>query len=136
MIEYLTNHSDGTIIYQSDGFYTTKYSLLYTIEQFCMEHLFTYTGYRKAVKHVLKFTQLIPIYLDEYTQFISVKRVRDYDNYFINIKSISHIEQQKEMLQFTFISGRKLYIKMSLYRYNKLIENLSIIRNTKVKHFH
>ncbi|HAX03952.1 MAG: hypothetical protein A2Y45_07435 [Tenericutes bacterium GWC2_34_14] len=136
MIEYLTNHREGTIIYQTDGFYISKYSLLYTIEHLCMEYLFTYSGYRKAVKHVFNFTHLVPIYLDEDLQFIAVKRVRDYDNIFINIKSIDHIEQQKDMLQITFTSGRKLYIKMSLYRYNKLIENLSIIRNTKVKHFH
>ncbi len=136
MIEYVTNHPQGTIIYQTDIVKIEKKGLLHTMNLWCMKQLFTYEGYRKAVQHELHFNHLIPLYLSEDLQLIPIKRYRDYDNLYVNTKAVEHVEVHEDQLCLTFISERKIYIKMSLYRYNKLIEKLLIIRNTKVKHFH
>ena len=136
MIEYATNHPKGTIIYQQNQTIILKHTLLHTIESFCMKRLFTYEGYRKAVQHELKINHLIPVYLAEDLQLIPTERYRNYDNIYINFSAILSYEVDQEKLKITFVSGRIIYIKMSLYRFKKLIQNLSLIRNTKVKHFH
>ncbi|MDY0075365.1 MAG: competence protein ComK [Acholeplasmataceae bacterium] len=136
MIEYITNTSVGTKIYKTNSVEEVRYSILHTLDNLCMKHLFTFDGYRKAVHKTLNIKRLIPIYLDEYTQFIPVKRFRDYEHLLINHMAVSNIVEHDEGLCIQFLSGRKLYIKMSLYSWKKQIEKLTLIRNTKVKHFH
>jgi competence transcription factor ComK len=136
MIEYIANDPQGTIMYQTDGITYHKHSLLHTIDNLCENYLFSYDGYRKAVYHQLKIKHLIPIYLDEDTQLITIKRYRDYDNIFINYQAILSVSEHHQGLIVNFISGREIYIKMSLYSFNQQIEKLVKIRNTKVKHFH
>ena len=136
MIEYIANDPQGTIMYQTDGITYYKHSLLHTIDDLCESYLFSYEGYRKAVDHQLSIKHLIPIYLDEDTQLIPIKRYRDYDNIFINYQAISSVSEHDQGLMIGFISGREIYIKMSVYSFNQQIEKLVKIRNTKVKHFH
>jgi hypothetical protein len=136
MIEYMANDPLGTIIYQIDKITHYSHSLIYTINLMCEKQLFTYDGYRKAVSHQLNIKHLIPLYLDEDTQLLPTKRIRDYHNIYINYQAIASYSICHEMLEIIFISGRKIYIKMSLYSFKLHIQKLKKIRNTKVKHFH
>lgn len=136
MIEYMMNHQDGTIVYQTYNITIHKHSLIYTVNKLCMEHLCTYDGYLKSVQKQHHFSELIPIYLSETLQLIPIKRYRAYDNCYINYASIESYHQIENEIEIVFISGRKLYIKLSLYSFGKQLEKLKKIRNTKVKHFH
>ena len=109
MIEYMTNHEKGTIIYQINNVEITKYSLLHTVESMCEMHLFSYEGYRKAVKKYFHFSHLIPIYLSEEIQLISIKRYRDYDNNFINYVAIENYCEFQEGVNFIFEWKENLY---------------------------
>lgn len=136
MIEYMTNHPKGTIIYQTHDITIKEFSLIYNINQLCLDHLCTYDGYLTSVKKMFHFAELIPIYLCETIQLIPIKRYREYDNCYLNYASIETYQKIENELEIVFISGRKLYIKMSLYSFEKQLEKLKKIRNTKVKHFH
>lgn len=136
MIEYMMNHPKGTIIYKTHNITIQEHSLLYNINRLFLEHLSTFNGYLMSVKKLHRFFELIPLYLCETIQLIPIKRYREYDNCYINYVSIETYCQRENELEIAFISGRKLYIKMSLYSFEKQIEKLVKIRNTKVKHFH
>lgn len=132
----MTNHPKGTIIYQTHGITIKEHALLYNINQLCLDHLCTYDGYLTSVKKMFHFAELIPIFLCEAIQLIPIKRYREYDNCYLNYASIETYQKIENELEIVFISGRKLYIKMSLYSFEKQLEKLMKIRNTKVKHFH
>ena len=136
MIEYMSNHQKGTIIYQTHDVKMINHSLLYVVNELCMNHLCTYEGYRKSVKKTHEIKELIPIFLCESIQLIPTKRFKEYDNIFFNYAAIDHYQYVENEIEIHFISGRKLRIKQSLSFYEKQLKKLAKIRNTKVKHFH
>jgi len=136
MIEYMTNHPEGTLIYQTDGMQQIKTCLLRTVNQLCLEHLLTYEGYREAIHYMFGVSHRIPIYLCEDMQLLPTGRYRSYETIYINVAAIKTYQPTKNGMIITFISGRLCDIKISLYTFEKQLHLLEKIRDTKVKHFH
>lgn len=136
MLEYMMNHPEGTILYQSESMTYLNTSLLMTVHQMCLDHLFSYDGYRQAIKRSFSVSHCIPIYLCEELQLIPTGRYRSYETIYINRSAIQHYDSTAEGIRIIFFSGRIVDIKISLYRFEKQLHLLQKIRGTKVKHFH
>lgn len=136
MIEYILNNGQGAIIYQTTSSSQIKSSNLGFVKQLCIEHLFTYEGYAKAVKKTLGIAYRIPLYLREDLQLFPISRVRDVDNIWINAAAIMTITTTQQGTCLVFHHGRKLVLDMSLHKVRRQIEVLGIIRAVKSKHFH
>ncbi|MCR3906286.1 MAG: competence protein ComK [Tenericutes bacterium] len=136
MIEYIVNTASGSIIYQEDQIETYKSSNLSYIKLLCEKGLFTYDGYIKTIKKVLDIKYKVPVYISDYLMLIPLKRVRDYDNIWINYASIKNIKKNDKGIEIEFYSQRKLYLKYSLNSLSKQIKYLEMIKIMKVKHFH
>lgn len=136
MIEYIKNHPEGSEIYQNGQSFICNKTMNYMINMWCIDHLFTYQGYREAVSKKLHIKHLIPIYLCETNAFIPIKRVKDYDNIFINMHAVFSFIGNSYETVITFKSMNKLKLPISLSKFKLQVEKLEMIRNTKVKHFH
>ncbi|MDO9629276.1 MAG: competence protein ComK, partial [Acholeplasmataceae bacterium] len=113
-----------------------KGSSLSYIKRLCVDHLFTYEGYLKAVKKKFDMSYKIPLYISDTIQLIPTKRTRDYENIWINYASIFRIEVDQQIQKITFYSGNTIHINSSNKTLKQQIKYLEQIRNTKVKHFH
>lgn len=136
MINYIINTNIGTKIYQENGFIYEKNSNLAYIKKLCLEAMFSYEGYLKAIKKIYQFKYKIPVYINNSLMFIQTKRARDYDNIWINYASIKNIKYLDQDIEIIFYNNQKLRIKYSFNKFNLQIKYLEEIRNTKVKHFH
>jgi competence transcription factor ComK len=67
---------------------------------------------------------------------IPTKRVRDYDNIWINYAAIDEIILRSGGIEIYFFGERQIYLKYSLNTLKNQIKVLSFIRSSKVKHFH
>jgi hypothetical protein len=61
MLEYMMNHPQGTILYQSESVAFHQTSLLMTINLMCLDHFFSYEGYRQAIKRFFSVSHCIPV---------------------------------------------------------------------------
>jgi competence transcription factor ComK len=136
MINYIINTQLGTKIYQENGIKYEKYTNLTYIKKLCLEAMFSYEGYLKAVKKIYKFKYKIPVYINNSLMFIQTKRARDYDNIWINYASIKDIKCVEEFIEIIFYNNEMIQIKYAFHKFKLQIKYLEEIRNTKVKHFH
>ena len=136
MIEYITNEQNQTIIYQTDGISYANVSSLSYIKSLCMNYLFTYEGYLKAVKRVFDFKYRIPLYIHNELQMIATKCVKDYENIWINYAHVISITYLGNRMILGFTSHRKLEIKMTRYAFSQQIKRLTKIKFHISKHFH
>lgn len=136
MIEYIENNAYGAVIVENGQYFQTRKTNLSVIRDMCLEHLFSYEGYLKAVKKKIGITYLIPVYLDEANAFIPTRRTRDFDNLWINVKAIRHIKDIDTGIVVVFNSGHEKELKISSSKVNLRIAALETIRKMKVKHFH
>lgn len=136
MIEYIINHRNGSLIFQSDSIKQSNKTNLSIIKKLCLSALFTYDGYLKAVQNEFGKSYLIPVYIDEELMFIPIKRTRDYENIWINYAALIDVVSYHDYIEIIFDSTRKLSINISLKSFQKQIKYLEAIRKAKVKHFH
>ncbi|MCF7929969.1 MAG: competence protein ComK [Acholeplasmataceae bacterium] len=136
MIEYIVNHRNGSLIYQSDAIQQSNKTNLSVIKKLCLSALFTYDGYLKAVQNKFGKSYLIPVYINEEQMFIPIKRTRDYENIWINYAALIDVVSYHDYVKIIFESKRILNINISLKSLQKQIKYLEAIRNAKVKHFH
>ena len=101
-----------------------------------MNHLFTYEGYLKAVKHVFNYGYRIPVYINPHMMMFSTKNVRDYDNVWINYASIVSINYIGNRIRLGFTSGKEIEVIMSKHNLNMQIRRLQAIKFHISKHFH
>lgn len=136
MIQYIKNNAQGSIIYQEERTIMLPISNLSYIKKCCLNHLFTYEGYLKAVQLHYGKSYKIPVFIDEYTMMIPIRRVRDYNNIWINFAAIDEIIENNDYIQIYFFGNRQLDIKYSIKAFKRQIDDLLIIRSIKGKHFH
>ena len=136
MIQYIENTPEGCIIYQERESTRLTVSNLSYIKKKCMESLFTYEGYLKAIHKELSIHYKVPVYFDEFMMMIPSKRVRDYDNIWINYASIQEIIELVDGVKIYFFGNRQIDSKNSSKSIKKQIKDLERIRFIKVKHFH
>lgn len=136
MIEWITNEKNKAVIYQTEQTIKRNVSNLTVIKQLCISHLFTYDGYLKATKKVFDYHYRIPLYISDDIQLIATRRVRDYENIWINYASIVNVTYDKNRINITFTSYRKLTISMTPYAWKQQINRLNEIKLYISKHFH
>ncbi|OHE41790.1 MAG: hypothetical protein A2102_01315 [Tenericutes bacterium GWF2_38_8] len=136
MIQYIENTAEGSILYQEGAIIKLTISNLSYIKKKCIESLFTYDGYLKAIHKKLGFRYKVPVYIDDVTLMIPTKRVRDYDNIWINYASIRELIEGLEGTDIIFYGNRQIHLKNSYQTLKKQIDELERIRFIKVKHFH
>jgi competence transcription factor ComK len=136
MIQYIENTAEGSILYQEGAIVKLTMSNLSYIKKKCLESLFTYEGYLKAVQKKIGLKYKVPVYIDDATRMIPTKRVRDYDNIWINYASIRELIERLEGTDIIFYGNRQIHLKNSYKTLKKQIDELERIRFIKVKHFH
>lgn len=136
MIEYIIHEDHQAVIYQTDDQQSYQKSTLSIIKSICMNHLFTYGGYIKAVKYHFGYQYHIPIYIHEGLQLIATKGVRDYENIWINYASVTSISYVDNRLILRFTSCKEIEIQMTRLVLNKQIKRLQAIKFHISKHFH
>ena len=136
MIEYIINSAKGTTVYQTDQItHVSMFNLNY-VKKLCHEALFSMEGYHEAIRKRLGITYNIPIYIHDELMLIQTKRMRDYDNIWINAAAIQMVKETDSGICIVFLSGRKIYLSLALNRFKARLKCLIMIRNLKVKHFH
>jgi len=136
MIEYLVNNAFGCLIYKNGKAIQYKGTNLSYIKKICLEHLFTFDGYMKAVQKQYGKRYRIPLFVDELHMFIPIKRIRDYDNIWINFTAVAEFKELEQTIEVIFQSQQKLQLNISMKSLRKQINHLEAIHNVKVKHFH
>ncbi|MFA6800624.1 MAG: competence protein ComK [Acholeplasmataceae bacterium] len=136
MIEYIINERLKTIIYRNNTTEISDKSMVFVIKTLCYDHLLSYEGYKKAVKTKLGYYYKIPLYLDMQTQLIPIKRIKDFDNIWINLPAIKDIKNNDTFVCINFYSGKTLHLKIEYKTLIKQIEQLNQIRIFVSKHFH
>ncbi len=136
MIEYIINKQNQAVIYQTEQIIIKDKPQLSVIKQLCLDYLFTYEGYLKAVKKRLNYRYRIPLYINEGLQLIATQRVRDYDNIWINYASIKSISYKGNRVSVRFTSNRNLDLSLTQAAFHKQIERLQAIKFHISKHFH
>jgi len=136
MIEYIKHQQLSTIIYQTKRDEIINKSSISVIHDLCMKHLFSYEGYKKAIKKQLGFQYKIPIYINYHIQLIPTERVKNYENIWLNYYLISEINNLGIKSEVIFYSGRKLIVETKYHILMKQIKRLEQIILYASKHFH
>jgi len=136
MIDYMRHERLDTIIYKNQRKEVKNKSMQHVIHMMCMDYLFSYEGYKEAVKRKFKIYYKIPLYIDDHIQLIPTERVKNYENIWINYAAIHHIRFDEEITHITFYSGQNLCIKLHKRIFEKQIARLEQIRMHLGKHFH
>lgn len=139
MILFLKNTNEGTRVYKSNFKYSNlSNSLNYNIEKLCNKFLFSYNGYKKALKLKLNLKSLQPLYLNKNLILIPIKNIKDYDNLFINFKAItSIIKINSENTKLIFDTGEFLNINKNINFFfekeKEIIKIENYLNNLKIK---
>lgn len=136
MLEYIKNNKNGTIIYKSKTKYEEKTTCLTVIKNLCLEHLFSYEGYKKSVHIKFNKRNLLPVVLNSELVLMPIKRTKEYDNIWINLKAIKKVISKDKNLIITFFSNKEIEINISHSFYLKQVKLASLIEIEKSKHFH
>ncbi len=136
MIEYIINNAYGCLVFQNGIDYQFKISNLSFIKKICLDYLFTYDSYLKAVQKKLGKIYKLPVYIDESLLMIPTQRNRNFDNIWINYAAIKKFYQHQGGIEIVFSSDIKLIVDISIESFRREIKYLDIIRKEKVKHFH
>ncbi len=136
MIDYIINNAFGCLVFQNGQSTQSPRTNLSYVKHLCIERLFTYEGYLKAVQHVFEKRYRIPLYLDETLMLVPTQRVRDHENIWINYASVVDLIVAEDQLTLIFSHEKKLMINLKIESFQSQIQLLNQIRKHKVKHFH
>jgi competence transcription factor ComK len=136
MIEYIKQQEQGLAVYQMDAIDYYQMSTLRYIKLKCEQALFTYDGYIKSCKKLLKSSYKIPVIIDDETMLIPCGNTRLYETLWVNYPAIKGVNECAEGILLTFLSGRVIKLAITRTIWMRQTGDLIRIRNTKVKHFH
>ncbi|MFP4186940.1 MAG: competence protein ComK [Acholeplasmataceae bacterium] len=136
MVEYIENNAYGAVIVENGKPIQTKRTNLAVIRDMCLDRLFSYEGYVKAVRKKIGICYRIPVYLDDENAFFPTRRTRDFANIWVNAEAIKGITEHGSGILILFRSGSKKELRISRSRVMRAITVLQEIRKAKVKHFH
>lgn len=121
MIKYIINNAYGSTIYQYDKTTQSSANNLSIIKKLCLKHLFTYDGYLKAVQKTFNKFHQLPVYLNDNMIFIPIKRVRDYDNIWINYAQVISSQKQNNKTLIIFKNYSQLEIDLKYRQWSDRI---------------
>lgn len=124
MIKYIVNTSYGSKIIKLNQIEESKLNNLSIIKKLFIENLCTYEGYIKAVNKTFNIKHNIPVVINKDNLFIPLKRVRDYDNIWINYASIITYKQSNNMTTIIFSDYEELIINL---KYSLFIKRVKIL---------
>lgn len=127
MIKYIVNTSYGSKIIKLNQIEESKLNNLSIIKKLFIENLCTYEGYIKAVSKTFNIKHNIPVVINKDNLFIPLKRVRDYDNIWINYASIITYKQSNNMTTIIFFDHEELIINLKYSLFTKRVELLEKI---------
>ncbi|MGI6781548.1 MAG: competence protein ComK [Acholeplasmataceae bacterium] len=134
MIKYMINTPYGSNIFKTNQIVEmSSKNNLSIIKQICLQNLFTYEGYIKAVTKIFSKKYNIPVYIDQNHMFIPIRRVRDYENTWINYATVLTYEPYENQVLITFKDYDRLIINMKYNLFHKRVETLNKIINYTVK---
>lgn len=129
MIKYIINTPYGSKVFKiNNDTYESKINNLSIIKKICIENLFTYEGYTKSVSKIFNIRHNIPVYLNDNQMFIPTKRVRDYENIWINYASILTFKSYDSNIEIIFKDYDKLKINLKYRLFDKRIKHLETIQ--------
>lgn len=136
MIEYIKHEGLMTKVVKTNKILYLNKPMISIIKSLCYEKLFSYEGYKKAVRKKLDMSYKLPLYVDEVLQLFPIENTRNYENIWINSVLIKDMRMSEEGVCITFFSMHKIYVNSSLNSINEQINRLKQIRNMLSKHFH
>lgn len=136
MIEYIANDNKGCTVYQIESERHHPFSALYIVKRICLEHLFTYDGYKKSIEFLFHKIHLVPIVLSKNLILLPTERARNYENIWINIKAIQKLTKSESGIIITLMSGKQVLVHRSMKQILNQIAFSKEIESIKVKHFH
>ncbi|MDL2291996.1 competence protein ComK [Acholeplasma sp. OttesenSCG-928-E16] len=131
MINYIKNNNEGISIFSSNEEKIVKGTVLGFIKKKCINNLFSYEGYVKACKKVLKISSLVPVVISKSEVYFPISRVKDYENIFINYLAISSLSINKEQTIITFFDGQTIKIDILKGKIERIINNIESILKYK-----
>jgi len=135
MIKYIINTPYGSKIFKSDEIIESKLNNLSIIKRLFIKNLCTYEGYIKAVNKTFNIKHNIPVVINKDNLFIPLKRVRDYDNIWINYAAVITYKQSNNMTTIIFFDHEELIINLKYSLFTKRVELLKkIIRYKQDKY--
>lgn len=133
MIEYIENNLYGSMIYFQNGQKQFHNRAIYIIDQLCQKRLFTYEGYKKALRNTLNMKNNLPIYIDEDHIFIPSGDTKKYETIFFNIVSVVKCEFKDKKIMLFFKSGRILNIDLNIKTFEMYKKKILDIKNAHLK---
>ena len=132
MIKYITNTVYGCNIYHTTHQTSLNINNLSLVKKMCLEELFSYEGYLKGVKAKFGSVRLIPVYINKNILLIPTKRVRDYENIWLNYSQILLIESSDNKTKVTFKDYTNITINIKYHNFIKRIKLAKKIINYKL----
>ncbi len=135
MIEYIVNNAFGCLVYQEDEIVQMKKTNLSFIKELCLDNMFSYSGYLKAVKKKINISYKTPVYIDDLNRFIPTRRVRDYENIWVNCAAVKNVSRSEGGVRIRFFSDKEKTVNISFNSFIKQMKQLEVIRKVKVNTF-
>jgi competence transcription factor ComK len=136
-MDYVVNTAYGVSIYQeNEVIQLPNQNNLNVIKKMCLDYLFDYEGYTRAIHEKFGFKYKIPVFMSSLQQWIPTKAVKCYDNIWINYANIKSFCASNKGCKITFFSHKVLEIPNTYEQMCNLRDKLYQIKNYKVKHFH
>lgn len=127
MIKYIINTPYGSKIIKQGEIVESKLNNLSIIKRLCLQNLFTYEGYLKAATKIFNVKHNIPVYINKDNLFIPIKRVRDYDNIWINYQMVVTYYKTQDKTTVVFNDYEKIIINLKYNLFHKRVELLNHI---------
>lgn len=124
MIKYIVNTPYGSKIIKSNKILLSKDNNLTIIKKMCIENLFTYEGYLKAINKLFSKKHNIPVFINRDNQFIPIKRVRDYDNIWVNYSQVLTYKKYDNQTVIIFKDYQQLEINLKVNLFEKRVKML------------
>lgn len=135
MIEYIVNNAFGCLVYQEGEIVQMRKTNLSFIKELCLDNMFSYSGYLKAVKKKISISYKTPVYIDDLNMFIPTRRVRDYENIWVNCAAVKNVFKSEGGVKIRFFSDKEKIINISFNSFIKQMKQLEVIRKVKVNTF-
>lgn len=127
MIKYIVNTAYGSKIFKVGSIEESKDNNFTIIKKLCIGNLFSYEGYIKAINKIFSKKHNIPVYINDKNIFIPIKRIRDYDNIWINYATILTYRSDNEKVIVIFKDFDELMIDLNYRLFSKRINLLNEI---------
>lgn len=103
--------------------YLTKTDGIKTINKMLNKEIRDFYTYNKLVRKLLDIKTNIPIYINKKMVLLPTKSYKSYDCVWLNYYAIKDIISNDNRLSIMFKNGEVMFIKISINRLNRIINN-------------